>query len=216
MPDTLTLFSDHYWISPYAFSAFVAIKEKGIQFELKAVRLQDKEHLQAGYRDASITGRVPALRHGVFWLAESSAITEYLEDAFPPPQHPRLYPQDAQQRAQARMIQAWVRSDLMPLREERSTATMFYERATAPLAPKGQAAADNLLRVSDLLLRDGATQLFATWSIADADLAFMLHRLILNGHEVPAKVRKFAEAQWQRPSVQEWVTHARPPYVPYG
>ena len=123
MPDTLTLFSDAFWISPYAFSAFVALKEKGVPFELKFVKLQDKEHLVAGYRDASITGRVPALRHGVFWLAESSAIAEYLEDAFPPPQYPRLYPEDARQRAQARMIQAWIRSDLLPLREERSTAT---------------------------------------------------------------------------------------------
>ena len=42
MPDTLTLFSDHYWISPYAFSAFIALKEKRLPFELKFVRLQDK------------------------------------------------------------------------------------------------------------------------------------------------------------------------------
>lgn len=216
MPDTLTLFTDHYWISPYAFSAFVALKEKGVPFEEKFVRLQDKEHLHAGYRDASMTGRVPALRHDVFWLAESSAIAEYLEEVFPPPKHPRLYPEDVRQRAQARMIQAWIRSDLLPLREERSTATMFYERAKEPLTPKGQAAADNLVRVSSLLIPDGATRLFATWSIADADLGFMLHRLILNGHEVPAKVRAYAEAQWRRPSVQEWVTQKRPQYVPYG
>jgi len=215
MADSLTLFSDHYWISPYAFSCFVALKEKGVPFEVKIVKLQDKEHLQAGYRDASITARLPALRHGVFWLAESSAIDEYLEDAFQPPQHPRLYPEDPRQRAQARMLQAWIRSDLMPLREERSTATMFYERAKVPLSPDAQASMDNLLRVTGLLLKDGATQLFPTWSIADADLTMVLHRLILNGHEVPAKVRRFAEAQWQRPSVQEWVTHARPAFVPY-
>jgi len=215
MADTLTLFSDDYWISPYAFSAFVALKEKGVPFEMKTVKLQAREHLQAGYRDASITARLPALRHGVFWLAESSAISEYLEEAFPPPRYRRLYPADLEPRAQARMIQAWVRSDLLPLREERSTATMFYERAQAPLTPAGQAAADNLLRVSNLLLPEGKTQLFDTWSIADADLSFMLHRLILNGHDVPARIRAFAEAQWQRPSIQEWVTHARPPYVPY-
>lgn len=215
MPDTLTLFSDHYWISPYAFSCYVALKEKGGPFEVKIVKLQDKEHLQAGYRDASITARLPALRHGVFWLAESSAICEYLEDLLPAPKHPRLYPADLQQRAQARMIQAWVRSDLMALREERSTATMFYDHAKTPLSPAGEAAAQNLLRVAHLLVPDGKTQLFETWSIADADLAFMLHRLILNGHEVPAKVRKFADAQWRRPSVQEWVNKSRPPYVPY-
>ena len=53
------------------------------------------------------------------------------------------------------------------------------------------------------------------WSQADSDLAFMLHRLLLNGHELPAKVRAYAEREWQRPSVQEFVTHERAAYVPY-
>jgi glutathione S-transferase len=215
MSENLTLFVDDFWISPYAFSAFIALKEKGVPFEVKGVKMQDKQHFQADYRNASITGRVPAFRHGDFWLAESSAIAEYMEDRFPPPRHPALYPADPQQRAQARMIQAWVRSDLLPLREERPTTTMFYERARTNLSSKGQDSAQNLLRIANLLVKEGATQLFATWSIADADLSFMLHRLILNGHEVPSKVRKFAEAQWQRPSVQEWVKRERAPYVPY-
>jgi glutathione S-transferase len=38
----------------------------------------------------------------------------------------------------------------------------------------------------------------------------MLHRLILNGHEIPAKVRTFAETQWQRPSIRAFVEHERP------
>jgi glutathione S-transferase len=218
MSDTLTLFLDHYWVSPYAFSCFVALKEKGVPFEVKIIKLQEHENLVAGYRDASITARLPALRHGVFWLAESSAIDEYLEDIFPPPRYTRLYPADSQQRARARMIQAWVRSDLMPLREERGSHTVFYESERSkvkPLTPAGQATADNLLRAVRLLVPEGATRLFETWSIADADLGLMLHRLILNGHEVPAGIRKYAEAQWQRPSVREWVEHARPPYLAY-
>jgi len=66
------------------------------------------------------------------------------------------------------------------------------------------------------LIPDGATSLFGVeWTQADSDLAFMLHRLLLNGHDVPGKLRAFAEKQWQRPSVQKWVTHDRPPYVGY-
>ena len=49
----------------------------------------------------------------------------------------------------------------------------------------------------------------------DADLAMMLMRLIGNGDPVPARLRDFALAQWQRPSMREWVEHKRPPYVPY-
>jgi glutathione S-transferase len=104
----------------------------------------------------------------------------------------------------------------MPIREERSTTTMFYERATSPLSAAGIIAAERLLQVCDLLIPAGSGSLFGAWSQADGDLAFMLHRLLLNGHDVPAKVRAYAEREWQRPSVQEFVTHERAAYVPYS
>jgi glutathione S-transferase len=110
---------------------------------------------------------------------------------------------------------AWLRSDLMAIREERSTVTMFYERATTPLSPAGQAAARQLLHVAELVVPDGATSLFGDWSTADADLAFMLQRLILNGHPVTEKLRAFADGQWARPSVRAFVERPRAPYVPY-
>ena len=92
---------------------------------------------------------------------------------------------------------------------------MFYKRADKPLSADGQAAVARLIEGASHLVPDGATSLFGGWSQADSDLAFMLHRLLLNGHEVPAKLRTFAEAQWQRPSVQKWVKRERPAYVPY-
>jgi glutathione S-transferase len=210
---TLTLFADTFWISPYVFSCFVTLREKGLDFSVDPVALQTKEQDAPGYRDRSLTGRVPALRHGEFWLAESQAIIEYLDDAFP--DAPRALPRDVQVRARARQVLAWLRSDLMALREERSTVTMFYERADRPLSAAGEAAAEKLLRVADLLIPAGSSSLFGAWSQADSDLAFMLHRLIKNGHEVPAKIRAYAEREWQRPSVQAFITHERATYVPY-
>lgn len=210
---TLTLFADTFWISPYVFSCFVTLREKGLDFSVDPVALQAKEQEAPAFRDGTLTGRVPALRHGDFWLAESQAIIEYLEDAFP--DAPRVLPRGAQERARARQILAWLRSDLMPIREERSTTTMFYERASAPLSAAGEAAAAKLLRVADLLVPQGSGSLFGAWSQADSDLAFMLHRLLLNGHEVPAKIRAYAEREWQRPSVREFIERERAPYVPY-
>ena len=210
----LQLHVDSFWISPYVFTAFVALKEKGLPFDTVTVALQDKAQLAPGYRDRSITGRVPSLVDGDFWLAESQAIVEYLDDAYP--EAPRLLPAGVKDRARARQILAWIRSDLGALREERATHTMFYERAAAPLTAAGRAAAEKLVRVADLLVPAGATSLFGAWSIADSDLAFMLHRLILNGEEVSATARAFAEAQWARPSVRAFVEHPRPAYVPYG
>lgn len=211
----LTLYVDGFWISPYALSAYVALKEKGLPFEVKEVPLDKKEHHRPEYRDSSLTGRVPALRHGDFWLSESSAIAEYLAETFPSPKYPRLFPENLQERGRARQIQAWLRSDLMPIREERPTASIFYERAKAPLSPKCEEAVERLLRLANHLIREDRTTLFGAWCIADTDLAVMLQRLNANGHPLPAKVKAYAEAQWQRPSVKEWVDHPRRPYVPY-
>jgi glutathione S-transferase len=128
----ITLYSDGFYISPYVFSVFVVLEEKGIPYRLERVPLQDKAQERPEYRDRAITGRVPAIDHDGFWLAESAAIDNYLEDAFPAPHYRRALPEDVRDRARARMVLDWIRSDLMPIREERATHTMFYERAKAP------------------------------------------------------------------------------------
>lgn len=209
----LTLHGETFWISPYVFSAFVALREKQLPFTMREISLAKREQHAADYRDRALTGKVPALAHGDFWLSESSAIIEYLEDVFP--DAPRVLPQDPTARARARQIMAWIRSDLMALREERPTTTMFYAKATTPLTPAGEAAAATLVRVAEALVPTTGPHLFGPWSIADADLAFMLHRLLLNDHPVPARVADYARAQWQRPSVQEFVTRKRIPLEPY-
>ncbi len=207
----LTLFIDDYWISPYAMSAFVALEEKGLPYSVVEVALHEKAHQQLGY--VARTGRVPSLQHGDFTLAESSAISEYLADTYPHPKYPRLFPENLQHRAVARELMAWVRSDLMPIREERATHTIFYDRAKAPLSTKGEAAKKRLIDALTPLIR--GTTLFGTWCIADTDVAVMLQRLNVNGDGLPPAMKAFAEANWQRPSVQKWVSHARKPYQPY-
>lgn len=211
----VTLYGERFCISPYAFSCFVALREKQIPFDLVKLSLGDGEHRSPAYRAKLVTGKVPALEHGDFVVGESLAILEYLEERFPAPDHPRILPRGLRERARARQVLSWLRSDLGALREERPTTTMFYEPTTKPLSPAGQAAADKLLEVADRLVSAGGVPLCGDWSIADSDLAFMLHRLIANGHEVPAKIRAFADAEWARASVREFVELERPPYVPY-
>jgi glutathione S-transferase len=209
----LRLYGERLWVSPYVFTCFVALREKGLPFETTVVALDEQAHRAADYRDRSLTAKVPALEHDGFWLAESSAIVEYLEDRFP---GPRLFPEEPRARARARQLQAWIRSALLPLREERPTSSMFYARATKPLSAAGQAAADELLRVAALVVPERGGPLFGAWSIADSDLAMMLHRLILNGHPVPPRIAAFAAAEWARPSVREFVEHERPANPPPG
>ena len=205
MNEQLTLYIDSNYFSPYAMWAYVALKEKRLPYALKTVDLAAKQHHEAGYERLTLTGKVPALVHGEFALAESSAIIEYLEDVFPAPAHLPLYPADAQQRARARQIQAWLRSDLMALREERPTTVIFREPSPQPLSEAGRAAAEKLVRVAASLIGEGAGNLFDDWCIADTELALTLNRLVANGDPVPENLRRYVQAQWARLSVQSWL-----------
>lgn len=201
---SLTLYSDAQYFSPYVMSAFVALTEKGIPFELETVDLADAENLKDHYTAISVTRRVPTLTNGSFVLSESSAIDEYVEELFPAPTFPAIYPADPEKRAKAREVQAWLRSDLMAIREERSTEVVFGGKKCSPLTPKGQEAAEKLISAAQRLLED-RENLFGEWCIADTDLALMINRLHLNGDTVPENLAAYADAQWQRPSVQEWL-----------
>jgi glutathione S-transferase len=201
------LFVDSNFLSPYAMSAFVALREKHAQFEIVPVNLAQGEHRAAPYAALSSTLRVPTLTDGRFHLSESSAICEFAEDTLPGTQ---LYSKDLQQKAKAREIQAWLRSDLMPIRQERPTEVIFLGRACPPLSEEAQAAAAKLFAAVESLLPSGADSLFGSWSIADTDLALMLNRLVFAGDKVPPRLAAYAQAQWQRPSVQEWVNMPRP------
>jgi glutathione S-transferase len=110
---------------------------------------------------------------------------------------------------------AWIRSDLMPIRDERSTYTIFYAPTDRPLTPVAEAAAARLLRVATAVIPANGGPLFGAWCLADTDLAVMLNRLVANGHDVPAVVRTYVEGQWARRSVRRWVERERPTYVPY-
>ncbi|BDG10579.1 glutathione transferase [Anaeromyxobacter paludicola] len=207
----LVLYGDANWHSPYAFSCYVALREKGLPFEYRTLSLEAGEHRAPDYQRESLTGRVPALRHGEFWLSESSAIDEYLEDVFPPPGHAGLYPAEPRQRARARQLQAFLRSDLLPLRVERPTSTVFGREAVEPLTPAGEEAARRLVAAAERLLSPGAAALFGDFGIADADLALMLQRLAANGDPLPERLLGYAAGIWQRPSVKGFIARELPP-----
>ncbi len=190
-------------------SVFVTLTEKGVPFDMHAVNLEAQENHQSSYSNLSLTCRVPTLTHGDFHLSESSAISEYLEELFPPIKYNHVYPSDVYQKARARQIQAWLRSDLMPIPQERSTDVIFFQPTDKPLSEIAQASANKLFAVADILLKDNALNLFGEWCIADTDLALMLNRLVLNGDEVPEKLAAYAQYQWRRKSVQLWANQER-------
>lgn len=204
---SLRLYVDAQFTSPYALSVFVTLLEKGLAFETVTLDLDTAQNRAAEFAQLSLTQRVPTLVQGDFALSESSAISEYLDEAYP---ETTVYPTDPKQRARARQVQAWLRSDLQAIRQERSTLVVFYGQKRPPLSLAGEAAARKLISAAQALLAGDSEYLFGAWSIADVDLAVMLNRLILNGDSVPAELVAYAQRQWQRPSVQEWVNQPRP------
>ena len=202
----LRLFVDSRFMSPYAMSAFVALREKGADFEVSTIDLGAEEHREPDYANLSLTRRVPTLLHGDFSLSESSAITEYIDEVLP---GARLYPREARAKARARQLQAWLRSDLLALRAERSTEVVFCGPVDAALSPEAQRAADTLFSVADSLIGSEADDIFGEWSIVDLDLAIMLSRLVRNEDPVPDKLLGWTKRQWSRPAAKLWVDRER-------
>ncbi|MHC8404052.1 glutathione transferase [Pseudomonas sp. TMB3-21] len=207
----LELYLGADYVSAFAMSVFVALKEKQLSFELVTLDLKARENYQASYRDISMTCKIPTLVHQGFALSESSAIAEYLEELAPG--HNKLYPLDIQQRARARQLQAWLRSDLLVIRKERPADLIYFGKKDTPLSDDALAAVGRLFFVADRLLEEGAEHLFGAWSIADTDLAIMLNRLLANGDPMPARLADYVRRQWDRDSVRAWmdIERAAPP-----
>jgi glutathione S-transferase len=208
----MRLYVDANFASPYALVAFVSLVEKGLDFDIETLDLAVHANHDPNFAKTSITRRIPTLIDDGFALSESSAICEYLDETFA---GTPLYPTDPRNRARARQIQAWVRSDFMPIRDERPTFVVFCGAKRPALSERAREAADTLFSAALALLDSHTDNLFGAWSIADVDLAMMLQRLIVLGDPVPQRLIDYAARQWRRPSVQQWIHRKRPPLVEY-
>jgi len=207
----ITLFLDAFFSSPFDFRCWVALREKGLDFTVSRVMMAEGQALPTAYKEQSVTARVPGLAHGDFWLAESLAIVEYLEETFPPPHWPRLWPADPRARARARQVLSFLGSDLMALIAERRSWMIVYPAKPPPLSRDAQLAADELCQLARRALAEGVLR---PWSIAAADLAFWLLRLARAGDPLTPELQAFVDENCARPSVKSFLEHDRPPQPP--
>ncbi|RCJ20292.1 glutathione S-transferase [Nostoc minutum NIES-26] len=84
-------------VCPYAHRSRLVLQEKGIDFDLIEIDLQNKPE---GFTDISPYGKVPAIAHGNYRVWESAVINEYLNEVFP---NPPLLPSSPIAKAQARI-----------------------------------------------------------------------------------------------------------------
>ena len=198
----LTLYADDDFVSPWVFHAMVALEETRAPYQLKAIHLPIDPAQRAELQRHAVLGKVPCLHDGDLWLTESSAISEYLHERFG-----HLYPQQQAERARARQVLSWLRTSMMPLREDRPTSSVFGKPVQKPLSDKARADAAELVRIAEQLIPPGRQTIASEWCIADADLALMLMRLVANSDSVPERIATYARAQWSRPSVQKFLSY---------
>lgn len=220
MADVPVLYVGEKNISSWSMRAFVALAHKEVPFEERPIRLsQDKERAQR--RRVSPTGKVPVLHHKGRVVPDSLAIIEYLEEAFPPPTHPALWPQDAGERAHARWLSAAMHSGFMKLREGMSFNTCFLPRRPAPSVEAIADAAEMLALFESALKgkRSKGAFLFGPFGGVDAMYAPAVVRL--TAYEVPTGSHPLAGAYLKdvlaHPPVRRWMDPARalPPVETY-
>jgi glutathione S-transferase len=207
----LTLYVDGYFTSTWDATCFVALTEKQLEFATARALLRDGG-VPAALRKATAIARVPALQHGEFWLTESLAIVEYLEEVFPPPDWAPLLPVDARARARARQIMAYMRFDLGALRAERPWQYTVYPMPQRP--PLSPAAERDASELAALVVRLDAEGELDEWNIAHADIAFGLWRLARGDYALPEAAQRVLDRNIERPSIRAYIDHPRPPNPP--
>jgi len=89
--------------SPYAWRVWLALEHKALPYELHMLSFSTGEMRTEAYRAINPRGKVPAIVDDGFAVAESAAIVEYLDDAYPGAGG-RLFPRDVRERATARRM----------------------------------------------------------------------------------------------------------------
>jgi glutathione S-transferase len=89
--------------SPYAWRVWLALEHKAIPYERKVLSFADGDPKKPDYLAINPRGKVPAIVDGDFRLYESTAIVEYLEDAYPD-YGKRLFPGSVRDRALVRRL----------------------------------------------------------------------------------------------------------------
>jgi glutathione S-transferase len=205
----LTLYADSRLASPWVLSVWVALKEKNLSFKLITFDLEAGEHLQGDYRDQVLTGKIPGLKHDDFFLGESQAIIEYLEDVFPAPKYKAVFPNDPKARAYDRQVMSWLRTDLAELRKCLSFEGIVQNLPAKDLTPQATKQALKLLVAAEAYFDKFPVS--GQLTMGGFDIGCTLQRLAHYGYFISnyPPLEKAAAQIWQHPSVKSWVDAKR-------
>jgi glutathione S-transferase len=89
--------------SPFAWRVWLALEHKKLPYELRVMSFDKGDLKQPAFQALTPRGKVPLIQDGDYVLYESTAIMEYLQDAYPS-SGAALFPADAKPRGIARRL----------------------------------------------------------------------------------------------------------------
>ncbi|HEY3176719.1 MAG TPA: glutathione S-transferase N-terminal domain-containing protein [Candidatus Polarisedimenticolia bacterium] len=224
MADKLILYIGEKNISSWSMRGFLALAAKGLEFEERTISLrEDKDRSKR--RAVSSTGKVPVLHHAIGSatrvIPDSLAIIEYLEETFPSPGHPALWPSDPAQRAHARWLAAAMHSGFMKLRESMSFNLCFLPKRPRATDEALAEAAEIAGLWEEALAKKTAPGPFLFGPFGAADVMFAPVVWRLSAFEAPPrrslKASGYIESVLAAAPVRRWMDPAREmtPYESY-
>ncbi|MHC8508184.1 MAG: glutathione S-transferase family protein [Rhodospirillales bacterium] len=193
--------------SSWSLRPWLALRMAGAQFSETKVLLRRPGETRAEILKHSPSGLVPALKTGGVVIAESLAICEWVNEAYP---DAGLWPDDMTARAAARAAAAEMHAGFAALRRDMPMDVCAHRPGVGHSA---QALAD-AARVTEIWTNcradygGGRDFLFGRFTIADAMFAPVVSRFITWGVEVDKVSRAYMEAVWSLPPVAEWIAEA--------
>ena len=209
MNERLVLYVGEKNVSSWSMRGWVACKFKGVPFEERAISIVGEGDRTLD--EVSPTGRVPVLHHGELVVPDSLAIVEYLEEAFPSPNYPALWPKDRARRARARWLAASMHSGFTLVREHLSFNWCFLPKPP-PVPREALDEAREMARLWDRALAEHAAHgpfLVGPFSGADVLFAPAAWRLTAFDVPVPPRVRDYMASVLSHPAVKPWMDEAR-------
>jgi glutathione S-transferase len=197
--------------SSWSLRPWLAMKMANIPFEEVLITL-DTSETKARILKSSPSGKVPALRieeggaSSTVW--DSLAICETLADRHP---EARLWPEDANARAQARSVAAEMHAGFPDLRRALSME-IAARHPTPALSDQVQADIARIVAIwTGALAAPGARGgfLFGGFSIADAFYAPVVTRFETYGIHLPAVAQAYAQRVLALPPMHEWSAAAK-------
>lgn len=189
--------------SPYAQKIKIALREKALAFQVELPESLGTGQTDGAFGIGNPRAEVPVLIDGQTRIVNSTIILEYIEERWP---DPPLLPREPEARAAARMTE-----DVCDTQYEAVTwgfsEVLWFGRATGALADTLRAAAVRQTSVLQdwLAGRLGEATWFGGTSFgwADAAVAPMLHRSVLNGMGPPSgsTLAAWYDRLCERPSV---------------